>query len=219
MGRPSGGRYVFNTFNERGNASFKQINASKEIRNIKMRNTVRIISVLTVVGLISGAALAFMYNYASPLIAKNQKNEMEKAIFKLFPDAKKYDKIAMGENIVFKVTGKDGKTLGYAFIAEGNGYQGPIKIMAGIKPDLATLEGIEILESQETPGLGQEITGDDFRAQFDGLKTSPEITYVKNKKPESPNEIQAITGATISSKAVCAILNEQIKTIKQKLSK
>ncbi|NQU95355.1 MAG: FMN-binding protein [Candidatus Omnitrophica bacterium] len=184
-----------------------------------MRNTVRIISVLTVVGLISGTALVLMYNYANPRIIKNQKNEMEKAVYKLFPNAKKYDKVAMGDDVVFKVTDKSGKSLGYAFIAEGNGYQGPIKMMAGIKPDLATLEGIEILESQETPGLGQEIASDNFRAQFDGLKTSPEITYVKNAKPGSPNEIQAITGATISSKAVCTILNEQIKTIKQKLSK
>ncbi len=197
-----------------------------------MKNTIRIISVLTIVGLISGAALAFIYSYAKPLIAKNRKNEMEKAVFKLFPDAKKYDKVAMGENIIFKVTGKSGKSLGYAFIAEGNGYQGPIKIMAGIKPDLVTLKGIEILESQETPGLGQEITGDDFRAQFDGLNVSSGVTCVKYKKPDTPGKtqaitgatpaagkIQAITGATISSKAVCAILNEQGKIIKEKLSK
>ncbi len=89
--------------------------------------------------------------------------------------------------------------------------------MAGIKPDLETLVGIEILESQETPGLGQEITGDEFKAQFKGLMVLPEITYVKNKLPERPNEIQAVTGATVSSSAVCSILNEKIEKLRPNL--
>ena len=90
-------------------------------------------------------------------------------------------------------------------------------MMAGIKPDLETLTGIEILESQETPGLGQEITSDEFKKQFINLKTIPRITYIKNQKPTNPNEIEAITGATISSKAIITILNDTIKEIKAKL--
>jgi len=172
------------------------------------------ISVLTIVGLVSGAMLVFMYNYANPLILDNQKSEMEKAIFKIFPEADAYEKDIIEEDIVFRVKDKGGKLLGYAFLAQGNGYQGIIKMMAGIEPDLKTLVGIEILESQETPGLGQEITTDEFRMQFKGLKTSPEITYVKNKEPERPNEIQAVTGATVSSSACCSILNERIEKLR-----
>ncbi len=92
-----------------------------------------------------------------------------------------------------------------------------IKIMAGIKEDLITLVGIEILDSQETPGLGQEITSDKFKSQFAGLKTLPGINYVKNTEPTEPNEIQAVTGATISSRAVCAILNEKINELRKNL--
>lgn len=182
-----------------------------------MRNTAKMISVLTIVGLISGAALVFVYNYANPLILKNQKDEMKKAIFKIFPEGKTYDEETVDKIAVFKVQDEKDAFLGYAFLAEGNGYQGAIKMMAGIKPDLETLVGIEILESQETPGLGQEITTDKFESQFKDLKTTPPIDYVKNVKPANPNEIQAITGATISSRAVVTILNETIEIIKEHL--
>ena len=181
-----------------------------------MKNTIRMISVLTIVGLISGAALSFMYKYAHPLILDNQENRTEKAIFKIFPDAKSYDKETMEKGeILFKMKNKNGSFLGYAFLAEGNGYQGTVKLMAGIAPDLETLVGIEVLESQETPGLGQEITTDEFKKQFKGLKALPEIAYVKNAKPENPNEIEAITGATVSSGAVVSILNKKIKEIRK----
>jgi len=160
-----------------------------------------------------------VYKYANPMIAENQKKETEQAIFRIFTDGKKYDKMDIKDETVFKVTDESGKTLGYAFMAEGNGYQGVISMMAGIETDMETLVGIEILESQETPGLGQEIAGESFKAQFKGLKTTPEITYVKNQKPSKSGEIEAITGATISSRAVVSILNEKIKSLKEKLGK
>jgi len=181
-----------------------------------MNNTLKMIIVLTLVGFISGTTLVFTYKYASPLIIENQNKEMERAIFSIFPDAKTYDEKSADDSGVFVVKDKSGKTLGYAFTAEGNGYQGTITLMAGIKTDLETLVGIEVLDSQETPGLGQEITTDSFRSQFRGLKVSPEITYVKERKPDKPNEIQAITGATISSRAVCEILNDRIEKLKEK---
>ncbi|MBL7157977.1 MAG: RnfABCDGE type electron transport complex subunit G [Candidatus Omnitrophica bacterium] len=184
-----------------------------------MKNTIKMIIVLTVLGLLSGAALVFIYRYASPLIAQNQKDETEKAIYKIFPEGKNYDTRIIGEDSVYKVKDKNGKLLGYAFPASGNGYQGQIDMLVGIQPDLATLAGIEVLDSQETPGLGQEITTEKFENQFKGLKVSPSISYVKNQKPQNPNEIEAITGATVSSKAVVTILNERIAKIKKDLNK
>ena len=76
-----------------------------------MRNTTRMLIVLTVVGLISGATLVLMYQYAQPLIVKNQKSEMEQAIFDIFPAAKDYDKKGSGENVFFEVKDTDGKLL------------------------------------------------------------------------------------------------------------
>lgn len=182
-----------------------------------MRNTLRMLGVLTIIGFISGASLVLIYAYASPLIKNNQEKETKSAIFKIFPEAKKVNTVKLKEESIFKAENANGILLGYAFLAEGNGYQGKIKIMAGIKPDLETLTGIEILESQETPGLGQEIARDKFKTQFKNLKTKPAITCLKNKFPEKPGEIQAITGATVSSSAVVSILNEKIGKIRDEM--
>ena len=82
-------------------------------------------------------------------------------------------------------------------------------MMAGIKPDLVTMYGVEILESVETPGLGGEIAGDRFKDQFGNISLLPKIGLVKQGRREK-NEIQAVTGATISSQSVVNILNEKI---------
>ena len=81
-----------------------------------------------------------------------------------------------------------------------------------------TLTGMEILESTETPGLGGEIAGEDFRKQFINLKTSPKIICVK-EKTTGEYKVQAITAATISSKSVVNIINTKIEKVKAIVNK
>jgi len=173
----------------------------------------RMVCALLAVGLVSGAFLVLVYNYATPKIEVNKKSETKKAIMDIFPDAK--DIKDMHNEEIFSVKDASGKILGYAFTAEGNGYQGTIKMLAGANADLTSMKGIEVLESQETPGLGAEIAEDKFRGQFNGLSITHDIEYVKNKKPEKPYEIEAITGATISSRSVVSILNEEIERVRK----
>jgi electron transport complex protein RnfG len=81
---------------------------------------------------------------------------------------------------------------------------------------------MKVLEQVETPGLGTKIVEDPsnkenpfwFPEQFNGLQIFPQIDVVKNAKPSTPNEIQAISGATISSQAIARILNDNISQIK-----
>jgi electron transport complex protein RnfG len=120
-----------------------------------------------------------------------------------------------GARGIVEVVDKNKKLLGYAFKAEGNGYQGTIEIIGGLNADLTQMQGIEIVESQETPGLGAEIAGDNFRKQFVGLSVTHPIEYVKNQKPQQPYQIEAITGATISSRAVVNILNKRIEEVRK----
>lgn len=176
-----------------------------------------IILALTLVGIASGAALVFVYNYSMPKIKVNVNAETDRAIRKLFPGAStiKYNK----EQQVYRVEDEKGKLLGYAFIAEGNGYQGTIKLLAGVDPGLAEIRGIEVLESQETPGLGAEIAGDRFREQFAGLDMSHPIELVKNEKPTEKYQVEAITGATISSRAVVNIMNKKVEEVRNLLRK
>ncbi|GAG04135.1 unnamed protein product [marine sediment metagenome] len=183
-----------------------------------MRKSIRMILVLAIVGFVSGGSLALVYKYALPQIEFNQKKELDAAIFKVFSQGKEYEVITEEDETFFKVLDKRKNLLGYAFIAEGNGYQGVIKLMVGIKSDLNTLSGMEVLESVETPGLGGEITNQDFKKQFVNLRTIPEIVCVKTK-PTKSNEIQAITAATISSKSVVNIINERIEKIRNLLKR
>lgn len=176
------------------------------------------IAVLGLVGLFSGTSLVLVYRYALPFIKSNQTRELEEAIFRIIPDATSYRAVERGGEEFFEVYNKKKKLIGYVFIAEGNGYQGKIKLICGIKKDLSYILGIEVLESVETPGLGGEITGDKFKHQFKGLKFLPKIMCVKNKKNQK-NEIQAITGATISSQSVVNILNEKLSKIIEVLRK
>ncbi|MFQ6033564.1 MAG: FMN-binding protein, partial [Candidatus Bipolaricaulia bacterium] len=112
---------------------------------------------------------------------------------------------------------RNGELVGYAFRASGGGFQGIVDLVAGVTPDLKQLLGIEILETGDTPGLGGRILEPQFKEQFKGLATEPEIDFVKYVKPEKPNEFEAITGATFTSTAVRDILNENIARLREVL--
>ena len=91
----------------------------------------------------------------------------------------------------------------------GPGFQDTIALLYGYRPDEKNVVGMEILESRETPGLGDKIYKDAvFVSGFSALSVEPEIVAVKKGTKSRPNEIDAITGATISSKAVVRIINE-----------
>ena len=104
---------------------------------------------------------------------------------------------------------KNGAVAGYVFVTKANGYGGEIKVMTALDPT-GKVAAISILSaSDETPGLGQNVTKEDFYQRFYGM--SKEVTAVKNGANESNNEINAWTGATISSKAVTSAVNEALK--------
>ncbi len=181
------------------------------------KNVIKILAVLSLIAVAVALALANVYTITSPLIAANKKAVIKKAVTQVLPHAKNYEQKSVKGITVFIGKDDSGEKVGYAFIAEGAGYQGNISVMAGLNKDLRTLSGLYVMEQIETPGLGSRITEAGFQEQFKDVKVSPEIQYVKNQKPSKDNEIQAITGATISSKAVVDNLNKSIARIKKDL--
>ena len=181
-----------------------------------MQNRTKMIVILTVFALISGAILSLVYLFSNPLIEKNMLAEQKRAIFAVVPNAKSYKEKVKNGMKYFECMDASGNVIGIALPAKGNGYQGEIKLMIGLTPDLKQITGLEVLQQVETPGLGGRIAKSSFLNQFKGVKTEPQVNYVKNKKPEKPNEIKAITGATISSRSVVAIINKNIKAFRGK---
>ncbi len=177
-----------------------------------MKGALRMITVLAAVGIVSGASLVLVYRYARPRIEENEKRALQEAITEVMPGIAAYEELE--EEGVYKGTDEEGNILGYAFLASGNGYQGEIRIMVGITPSFDTLTGIEILKSSETPGLGAEITRDPFKEQFRDLSAGTSIAYTKGT-PSAHNEIQAITGATVSTRAVVTIINDRIAHLRK----
>lgn len=113
------------------------------------------------------------------------------------------------EEVEYNAAIKDGETIGLIFVTESNGYGGAVSVMTAVNMD-GTVAAIEILDaSNETPGLGQNITKAEWYAQFSGLKN--DITVVKGGTASAENnEINAVTGATISSTAVKDAVNQAL---------
>ncbi|NLT52604.1 MAG: FMN-binding protein [Ignavibacteria bacterium] len=180
-----------------------------------MNNTLKMVITLTLIGVISGGVLFAVNKWSEDYIREHSDNSTKDAIFQVIPGASDYKTKTSGKLKYFEVFDNKNKLAGYALPCEGNGFQGKIKLMAGLSPDIEKITGIKILEQTETPGLGSKITDNGFSGQFVGLEVLPKIGCVKGKPAENPNEIQAITGATISSKSVVKILNEGIKKLQE----
>lgn len=118
---------------------------------------------------------------------------------------------------VFKAE-KDNQTAGWVVKASGQGYADKIELLVGVDETVSTITGLFVLDQKETPGLGNKIMEPDWRKQFVGKSTRLQLTAVKTKAA-GPGEISAITGATISSKAVCDIVNQSLNNLRHPLAK
>ncbi len=120
------------------------------------------------------------------------------------------DPLNVGENTYYKGYDENGKLTGYVFTTTAKGYGGDIVTMVGINTD-GTVSGVEFLAITETAGLGMNAKNDGFKNRFVGKKG--EIAVSKNSPSET--EIQALTGATITSNAVTSAVNEALKLFEE----
>lgn len=176
-----------------------------------MKNYLKISLALLVTAALSGMLLSLANIAAKSKIEENQRQAVEEGIRSIEPSAQTIEEI---DSDIFELK-KGGSKIGYAFLTQGQGYQGPIKILCGVDSQFESILGIEIIESTETPGLGARINESWFKKQFAQLNVKGLITYVKGK-PQRSNEVEAITGATVSSKAVVDILNKAVAEMRVK---
>ncbi|MEW6523611.1 MAG: FMN-binding protein [Bacillota bacterium] len=110
------------------------------------------------------------------------------------------------------------KEGGVAFTFTGMGFQGPISGIIGLQPGRKTLRGLVIMQQQETPGLGGRITEQEFLRQFKGLAMDPRLVILPaGRKATAENEVEGITGATMTIQALEDMLNRRILAVVQKL--
>ena len=183
-----------------------------------------------------GALLAGMQIALGPTIEANKINEtLEKVPEMVFGVARAQELAAAQQAVdvapLSVEVDKAGKTVRYSvyeaktagqlagWVAKtaGQGYADKIEMLIGFDPQVDQITGIFVLDQKETPGLGNKIVTDEWRGQFVAKATDQPLTAVKGKA-KAGNEIDAITGATISSKAVTDAINSAVKDLRNPLS-
>lgn len=183
-----------------------------------MAKIIRLSLVLLLITAVTGIILGAVYTMTlEPIRAAKEREKME-ALAATLPGAKEFKSIEVKDGGIIKEIneGSDGAALvGYNFTVEPKGYAGPIELVVGIAKDGKVMD-IKILKHGETPGLGAKATEPKFSDQFKNKAVS-KIEVSKNP-PANDSEIQAISGATITSRAVASGVNAALDYWKAKLS-
>lgn len=182
------------------------------------KDIIKIAINLTVIYVIGGLILALVYAKAAPVIFIKQKQEKELALKKMMPEADKIEVLGTWEphhkHAEYFIAKKGNEEIGYIVQGFGKGYSSYINILVSVDKNFV-VKKISILDHKETPGLGDEIERDYFLEQFTG-KTVDNLVVVKT---ETQSDIQAISGATISTRAVAEDgVKNGIKMLINKLS-
>ncbi len=164
---------------------------------------------------ISAFVLAVVNNITAPIIEKNTNEKQEIAMKSVIEKAVRFEKSDMSAlalvelpcaiTDVYNAVDSHDETIGYAVTVSTSGYGGEILLTVGIDSDLK-VTGIDVISHSETPGLGENCTKPQFKEQFVGKENGIEVV----KNDATGNQVDAISSATITSKAVtdgvnCAI--------------
>lgn len=163
--------------------------------------------ILFVICLVATALLGITNAVTAPEIEALAIQKEKDTRLEVFPDAASFgEKADESVNIVPALDG-NGETIGYVVVTSAKGYGGEVEVMTGVTAD-GKVTGISILSHSETPGLGAKAkTDDEWRGQF----TDKTGGIAVSKDQAGDNSIDAITGATITSRAVVAAVNEAIE--------
>ena len=154
------------------------------------------ILLLTAVVAISVNVLNLTDRMTRDKIEAQEAQKIQNFLAEMFPEMNRSE---FKDDIYILYSGED--KIGYAFLAVGKGYGGDINILVGLE-DKATIKDIIIISQTETPGLGTRITESFFTSQFSGVSLD-NVALTKND-----GQIDAITGSTISSRAVVEAIRE-----------
>ncbi len=180
-----------------------------------MREKLFMLIFILILGTLLTGILVGVDYYMEPMIAKNKELKIKTSTLEAFDITHTRDAVEkiFSENI--KTITIDDKLFyisrnnEIAFEISGSGLWGPIEGVMAILPDLRTIKGINIVQQEETPGLGGRIAEKDYLAKFKGKILSPGIKIMPVGKAVNENEVDGITGATMTSEAFEELVNSQ----------
>ena len=182
---------------------------------------------LVVITVVAGLCLSTVHGLTEQKIADAEAEERTASYREVFPEAADFrapdgSESICGTSYIEGVTieeallavDNDGNTLGCVISStSANGYGGDVTLSVGIDLD-NTVTGMKVTSMSESPGFGSHCQDEDFQEQFKGV--SWEVKYVSGGK-SSPNEIDMISGATFTSRAVTEAVNGALKASEELL--
>ncbi len=193
-----------------------------------MTNSWQMIRLLGVVSLMCGLLIVGTERYTAVRIRHNQETIMRESVARLLPGIEKQIIYGIGASgqlaILPNLEGSEprffagydgsGKFLGVVVEARERGYADVISAMYCYQPATQTITGFQVIDMKETPGLGNKISSDPgFLENFRHLDATGPIAAVKHGAKQHPWEIDAISGATISSRAVGRMLQGSVAKV------
>jgi electron transport complex protein RnfG len=193
-------------------------------------SSVRLVGTLTVAGALAGLIIVLVFQWASPLIEAYRARVLAEAVTEVLGGAERYKTVFMDDDGAYKTqpvadtagiqeriyVGYDaaGNPVGVAVPGDKAGFQDIIRLIFGYDPGTGEVLGMKVLESKETPGLGDKIEKDStFVGQF--IRVATLIQGVKRgRETGADEEVVMITGATISSQAVIDIINMRVEELR-----
>lgn len=176
---------------------------------LDVKEIIKVGAILFVITALAAALLGFVNAKTAPLIAENNVKKEQTALKAVMPDAADFKEIELTPELknaedgrgeitkAYTALDQSGRVTGACVITETSGYDIGIQTVTGVKED-KTVAGVEIISLNETPGLGAKATDASFRGQYAGK--SAEIGV--SKSGATATDIQAISGATLTSKGV-----------------
>lgn len=187
----------------------------------KQVSSARLIATLGGVGAFAGALILVVFAATSPAIEAHRAKRLDAAIREVLRGPDRYDTLYVsgttlspepsdGSDPVYLGRDVAGAATGYAIVAAAPGFVDIIGVIFGYDPATSTVLGMKVLDSKETPGLGDLIEKDSaWVAQFMGV-LAPLEGVKPGRGTGRPAEIDLITGATISSRTVVRIINDAL---------
>jgi len=181
---------------------------------MKVKENILMVVFILLLGSFWTTALVFVDNVTKPIIDKNQNEKLRKSVLTALNipyEDKEVDEVFKNNIETIEKNDKkvyrDKKTQDIAFSISGSGSQGPIIGVLALKSDLKTIKGITIVSQVETPGLGDRVLAESNLENFKGKYIVPQIKIVAAGSAQDNNEVDGITGATLTCKAFQQILN------------
>lgn len=190
----------------------------------------RLVTTLAGAGALAGLLLVFVFQATQPAIRRNKAAALERAVTEVLHGPARTETLYLrdgrltreappggpesaGDDRVFVGYDQSGRRVGFAMVHGEPGFQDVVRLIFGFDPETGEVLGMKVLDSKETPGLGDKIEKDPaFTTQFEGVRAP--LSVVKGGADRARGEIDAITGATISSRAVVRIINDRLADIR-----